>query len=188
MNLNTKVFLILQSFSTNLKKKLLYFRMFFANGIFFLFIGFLAGNLFGSLLNIFYESIIWDGFITLFVILLAELISYLIYHSKRRIGFFAFNINNFANRSSVEKNTIFQQIIVFIIHCFEKCFFLIKNFFKTFFSIIQNYSFIFTSIFYTSKKIAKKFYWNKVFFIKSLNLFKIGILLGFFIDAFKVGS
>ncbi len=41
-------------------------------------------------------------------------------------------------------------------------------------------------VFFYKKFITDKDY--KTYTIKNFNLFKIGILLGFFIDAFKVGS
>lgn len=86
----------------------------FTIALFFLFSGFLCGNLFGTFLNIIREYISWDGLIIILVICLMEIISYFRYQKK--------------------KNFINSQI------------------------------------------------W------RTLNYFKIGLMIGFFIDAFKVGS
>ena len=134
MNYKTKLSAFITKIQNYLKNKVVFFEIYFASAIFFLFFGFLLGNLFGSFLNIFRESIIWNGFITLIVLLLEEVISYLIYHSKKRTPFFTLDFIN--------------------LYFLEKL----------------------------------NFFYKKKFFIRSLNLFKIGVLLGFFIDAFKVGS
>jgi hypothetical protein len=143
MKYNTKLSLFIKNIKHNIQKKMIFFEIYFAKGIFFLFLGFLLGNLFGSFLNIFRELIIWNGFIIIIVILVEELISYLTYHSKKRTAFFAINYG----------------------------FFIKKFLFNIFSPKIQQYLFS-----------------RKRFLIKSLNLFKVGVLLGFFVDAFKVGS
>ena len=43
-----------------------------------------------------------------------------------------------------------------------------------------------TFFFFNENLVTDKSY--RIYILKNLNLFKIGILLGFFIDAFKVGS
>nr|YP_009105757.1 hypothetical chloroplast RF20 [Neocystis brevis]AIT94453.1 hypothetical chloroplast RF20 [Neocystis brevis] len=124
MKLNTRIFYYFEHFILTIKKKNKFFQNNFANALFFLFIGFLSGNLFGSCLNTLRELIIWDGFIIFILVLFIEIVNFLIYHSQKR-------------------------------------FFFISNFYL---------------------KVP-----NSLFF-KSLNYFKLGIMLGFFIDAFKVGS
>ena len=42
------------------------------------------------------------------------------------------------------------------------------------------------TFFFNENLVTDKSY--RIYILKNLNLFKIGILLGFFIDAFKVGS
>lgn len=159
MNLNTKLSLILNSIKKVLQGKILYFQIFFENSIFFLFLGFLCGNLFGSFLSISRELKIWDGFIILLIVLCIEIISYLIYRSTNRTSFFAFQFTILD--SNIKKNCL-------------KC---------------QNFKFFKNYIFLYFKKITLFILsYKQPFFIKSLNLFKIGILFGFFIDAFKVGS
>lgn len=106
------------------KNKYLFFKKYFSLGIFFLFLGFLLGNIFGTFLNIFRNYLIWDGLIVFFIIFFCEIVNYHIYTKKKKL------------------------------------------------------SHIFTWPF----KFPVAIFW------KFLNYFKIGILFGFFIDAFKVGS
>lgn len=104
------------------KKKI--FKINFSNAIFFLFLGFLFGNLFCTFLtNI--RFFFWDGFIILNFIFFLEIINYIVYHKKGRFFFFFWTIS---------------------------------------------------------------LHFRETFFWKNFNYFKIGFLLGFFIDAFKVGS
>lgn len=91
MELNTKLILFIQNMLKQINKKFIYFKVYFGTGIFFLFLGFLIGNLFGSFLNIFHESFIWQGFITILIILFIELMNYLRYHNNIKIvNFFKF--------------------------------------------------------------------------------------------------
>ena len=156
MNQNTKLVLFLKNIQRKTRKKVLFFEEYFANGVFFLFLGFLSGNIFGTFLNIFHKTIVWDGFLILILILFEEFISYLTYHSKKRTNFFKFD---------------FISV--------EKFFFKKKNFLYIDTFLPKNIQLKWSQLFLLYKQ---------PFFLKSLNLFKIGILLGFFIDAFKVGS
>ena len=81
-------------------------------------IGFLSGNLFGTVLTPLRECIVWDGFIIACLIAVIEMISYFSYNPARY-----------------------------------------------------------------RLKISMR--WK---ICKNLNIFKIGIMIGFFVDAFKVGS
>ncbi len=89
-----------------------------------IFFGFVLGNLFGSLLNIFRESIIWNGYITIYILIIEEIISYLIYRSETRTKFFALNFIQFNNWKKLQvssKNNIFVNAVL-------KRIFYIKNF------------------------------------------------------------
>lgn len=125
MKLNTRLFDYFFSVFKETNKKLRYFQIHFSFALFYLFLGFLFGNLFGSFLSALRKIIIWDGFIIFILIAYIEIISYLIYSSSNRP-----------------------------------------------FLYIYKFSFSF----------------KNNLFLKILNYFKIGIMLGFFIDAFKVGS
>lgn len=111
-------------------------RQRFSYGIFFLFVGFLLGNLFGTFLPLIRLFFPWDGFIVLIILFCVELISYIRYHKQGGafLGIWKITKNNRISDS------------------------------------------------YTLRKDEAIDRW------KECNYFKIGFLLGFFIDAYKVGS
>jgi hypothetical protein len=125
MKLETRLIRFLTQFSKNLKEKLSFFQMKFSSAIFFLFSGFVAGNLFGTFLPAIRVLIPWDGFILVSFLFFVEVISYIRYQSEGR-----------------------------------------------FFLLLWQFPFSY----------KKRVFW------KNFNFLKIGLLLGFFIDAFKVGS
>ena len=84
MNYKTNLMIYIQNLYNKFYKKIIFFDSYLYKGIFFLFIGFLIGNLFGTFLNNFRIFIIYDGFIILIIVLIQEIISYLAYHSKKR--------------------------------------------------------------------------------------------------------
>nr|YP_009106403.1 hypothetical chloroplast RF20 [Fusochloris perforata]AIT95223.1 hypothetical chloroplast RF20 [Fusochloris perforata] len=128
-----------------IKKKYFFFN-FFSIGLFFLFFGFLLGNIFGTFLNILRDFFIWDGLIVCFLILLCELTNYNIYSKKKSTKIFKYfnsEVKIFGSDSHrAEAELPFRPL--------------------------GNFSF--------------QILW------KMLNYLKLGLLLGFFIDAFKVGS
>nr|YP_009105832.1 hypothetical chloroplast RF20 [Koliella corcontica]AIT94532.1 hypothetical chloroplast RF20 [Koliella corcontica] len=112
---NTRIFKLGYLFLEKTKKYYYCKKNKFTINLFFLFIGFILGNTFGTFLNTLRQYFIWDGYIITLLLIFLEIINKLIYN------------NQFIN--------------------------------------------------YKNKKA-----------IKNLNFIKIGILFGFFIDAFKVGS
>ena len=112
-------------FLTNFKEKFSFFQRRFSSAIFFLFSGFLVGNLFGTFLPPIRLLLPWDGFIVILFLFFVEIISYIRYHHPGRFFLFMWKF---------------------------------------------------------------PFYSGKELFWKNFNFLKIGLLLGFFIDAFKVGS
>lgn len=147
MNSNTKFLKFLNKLTTQSQKKILVFENNFPISIFFLFFGFICGNLFGTFLTFFRNYTNWDGAIITLTILIIEFINYLNYtkkdnHIKKRI-FIQYNKLQFLNfKTKINKKIIKNQPLNFK---------------------------------------------NKLF-LKFLNFSKIGLLLGFFVDAFKVGS
>jgi hypothetical protein len=125
MRSETRLFQFLKTLFIGFKGKFLFFQTSFSSAIFFLFIGFLLGNLFGTFLSWIRTLVPWDGFIVISLLFFIEIISYIRYHK--------------AGRS---------------------------------FLILWKFPFSF----------KKRILW------KSFNFLKIGLMLGFFIDAFKVGS
>jgi hypothetical protein len=125
MRSETRIARFLRNFSESFKEKFSFFQMSFSSAIFFLFSGFLGGNLFGTFLNAIRTLIPWDGFIVVSFLFFVEIISYIRYHNEGR-----------------------------------------------FFLILWKFPFSY----------KKRIFW------KNFNFLKIGLMLGFFIDAFKVGS
>jgi hypothetical protein len=125
---------ISQQTNIEFQKKCQFFTKKFTISLFYLFLGFLIGNLFGTLID-FFRLLLWDGFIILGVIFVFEGISFLNYRFLIRL-------------EESKRDTTFSS---------------------------------------KSPSAARQ---SSLFvvFIKSLNFLKLGILLGFFIDAFKVGS
>lgn len=192
MSSNTKLILIIQNFYNYLNKKFTFFKIYFTNGIFFLFFGFLIGNLFGSLLNIFNRSIILHPLVTILIIFFVEIINYIIYHNKDRALFFIdikkfiYYIKNFLKYKLkfLENSNLIKKISeVLDVELKHK---LVKKSLHLNDHLINIVRKILLHIQNSYTKIC--IFVKKIFIIKTLNLFKIGILLGFFIDAFKVGS
>lgn len=125
MRSETRIVQFLKTFSESFKDKFSFFQISFSSAIFFLFSGFLGGNLFGTFLNGIRILVPWDGFIVASFLFFVEILSYIRYHSKNR-----------------------------------------------FFLILWKFPFSY----------RKRVFW------KNFNFLKIGLMLGFFIDAFKVGS
>jgi hypothetical protein len=110
--MQTRIFQILRQIIFSIKNQTEVFLNFFAESFFYLFLGFLTGNLFGTLLSTIRTFGLWDGIIILSLLGFLEFLGKLVYKSRK----------------------------------------------------------------------------NSVKFWKFLNSWKIGIFLGFFIEAFKVGS
>ena len=130
MKINTNFLQILTYLISSNRFYINFFEKKFTLSIFFLFFGFICGNLFGTFLNFFRNFIYWDGIIILITILFIEFI-------------------HFFNYTNQNNNKIFK-ILVYL----KKLNINIKN----------------------------------IFFVQILNFYKLGLLLGFFTDAFKVGS
>lgn len=113
MTLFVKFKNLMQTLQTAREVKTDYFEAQFSFSLFFLFLGFVSGNLFGTFLTFFRAYIIWDGFIMMLGLVLVEFLNYV----------------SFTHLNGQRKTTR-----------------------------------------------------------RRLNFLKIGLLLGFFIDAFKVGS
>ena len=128
--INTRLFQLIFRFEKIKKFQITFLEKNFAFSIFFLFLGFICGNLFGTFLTFFRYFIYWDGAIIMLTIVFIEVINFLYYTKSQR------------------KAQTFQ----------EKSDLLLTR---------------------QPKKQS---------FISFVNVYKVGILIGFFTDAFKVGS
>ena len=134
-----------------------------------LLIGFLTGNLFGTFLNTIRKYIMWDGIIVFFIVSLIEISNYNVYHKKSKENIpLSFRLKKASLSSLALKNRSF---------------------------LINKQSSLPERISFTSRKgLNRRFLsimpeQNKANrFWKFFNFFKIGLMVGFFVDAFKVGS
>jgi hypothetical protein len=182
----------------------------FAGRIFFLFVGFVIGNLFGTFLPAIRLFFSWDGFIVLFLLFFIEFISYIRYQRKSRFFLILWNLPR-GPESIPFWGINFQSPIHFAKE--KEKFFLdledeinnpprLNNEVTAAKKVKQNDNKIaFTGNFPFFRISLSPLFSNEgktTFFegsppfntkgYKSLNYFKIGFLLGFFIDAYKVGS
>jgi F0F1-type ATP synthase assembly protein I len=165
MESNTRFFICIQQINCIFFRKIQFIQQKFSICFFCLFFGFLIGSLFGTFLNGIRGFISWDGFIISLVLVFCEIISYCLYST-----------NNF---DQPRKNTpTFQNIRTLPI---ELNFFIFDLGLKKKAPFQKKYK-------QTPKNQARG---TNGFFsslVKTLNYFKLGLLFGFFIDAYKVGS
>lgn len=159
MNSNTKFFRLISELAIRSRKKLWVFQNIVTVSIFTLFFGFVCGNLFGTFLNYFRNFVQWDGLIISLTILIIEFINYLNFRFTKKVSF------ETSDNGSQSLQPVQNKLIE------------------------QTKSFTRYSISSTKKRFSVKLSsLNKRYWVKILNFYKIGLLLGFFIDAFKVGS
>lgn len=148
MKSNTRLLGFLDVWQTQLELKFLLFETQFPISLFVFFLGFMNGNLFGTILIFFRQWIIWDVMIIIITILFIEFINYIYFYFTLQQKKSKLNLNKV---NKLKKNLIYEN-------------------------------------FYDSKFNKLIVYDSFNNFIRQLNFYKIGLLLGFFIDAFKVGS
>lgn len=154
----TRIVFFIRKSCFYIQRKNSFFKEVFSFALFTLFFGFLVGNLFGTFLNTIRFFILWDGFIILIIIFIMECYNCFLY-------------NRFFKKIR-DQDCFERKRFPYPFCCWKKAstiFWLAHPLF-VFFSYNQN---LFT---------------NNQMIWKTINLLKIGILFGFFIDAFKVGS
>lgn len=162
MESNTRLVRSITRFIVFIQNKFFYIKHNFSTKLFFLFLGFLIGSLFGTFLPHFPAKINSHSVSMVVVIISIEIINYLVYSSKNR---------NFFLGHLVETVVLFLPLLkTKYFYWFE------RNKQKE--QIISNLKLKNNVIRQTKKEKS----------YKNLNSFKIGIMLGLFIDAFKVGS
>lgn len=198
MNSNTTFFRLIDEFVIQSKTKLWIFQSIVTVSIFALFLGFVCGNLFGTFLNYFRNFVSWDGFIISLTILVIEFISYLNFrypkdYSIRFPNFFSFFFKRQPNRikkSLDSKKLLSVQSLPFAFtkakadKAFRQ---MLPRFFDSLL-LLQKQGRANLMVPPSSSDNYSSLAFTKAKGIKILNFYKIGLLLGFFIDAFKVGS
>ena len=162
MFFETKLFRYLGEIICNLKEKILTVQSSLSFVLFSLFTGFLSGNLFGTFLEKVRSYLWWDGFVGLLILVFIEIINALVYGLSRR------EYGDFSREAVSSRLKKWQPEHDFIS------------------SNSQIYRFTNTPLF---KKSPGKYWFCTITQIKrTINSFKIGLLFGFFVDSFKVGS
>lgn len=184
MLIETRIFQNIRKNYILLEEKFSFFKKNFSISILFLFIGFFLGNIFGTFLNWLRHFIAWDGFLIFGLLFFFEIISSIVYQNN--FTFLSQSPNDLTNKN------------------FFSDFFVTKNVFLKINLLGQKLRQLNNSTTSTNSTIQKnlksdhkkfiKFLAIYFYFLKSLpiwrfiNCLKVGILFGFFIDAFKVGS
>ena len=182
MPIETRIFKNTRKSLFFLKKKFNFFKRNFAISVLFLFIGFFLGNIFGTFLNWLRHFIVWDGLLVFALLSFFEIISSIVY----------------------QNNLTFLPQPVSTNKMFFSDFFITKNIslkMKLLLKKLRKLGSFNTSTkspdqlnLQTHNKKLRHFLTINFYFLKSLpiwrllNCLKVGILFGFFIDAFKVGS
>ena len=182
MPIETRIFKKTRKTFIFLKKKLYFFKKNFSISVLFLFIGFFIGNVFGTFLNWLRDFIVWDGLLVFALLLVFEIISGIVYQ----------NDAIFLPPSILTNKTFFSD------------FYITKNMFSKIRFFRQRFKEESSSRMPTAltsqlnlerdNKRSRNLLIITFYFLKSLpiwrllNCLKVGILFGFFIDAFKVGS
>ena len=168
MLFETKLFRYLAEIICNLKGKTLTVQSSLSFVLFSLFTGFLSGNLFGTFLEKFRSYLWWNGFVGLFILLFIEIINALVYGlSRREYGSFSSKaVSSYAPRFREREP--------------EQDFFLSNS------KIVKRRRFTNTPL--LKKSPGKHWLYSITQMKRTINSFKIGLLFGFFVDSFKVGS
>nr|YP_010731959.1 hypothetical chloroplast RF20 [Kalinella pachyderma]WDY12873.1 hypothetical chloroplast RF20 [Kalinella pachyderma] len=121
-----------------------------------LLLGFLTGNLFGTILDKIRTLFYWDIIIIFFLVIFFEFVSYAAYHKQKPNVFFLGTYKTGHQVATSADKPIYTNF-----------------FFKLGFGDINHF---------IQDVVRTAQFW------KFANFFKIGIMIGFFVDAFKVGS
>lgn len=162
MNLTTRLVISISNFIDIIENIFFYKKKNFSTKLFLLFLGFVIGSLFGTFLPDFPDRINSHSISILLIISIIEVINYLVYSSGERNGILTLGLEILSQPLLLIKTRLFSLFYG------EKQEQRMTNNFK-----IRN------------KLLTEN---KKKYFYRNVNSFKLGIMLGFFIDAFKVGS
>ena len=171
MFLDTRLSRYLTEFLCNLKIKIFTVQSAFSLVLLSLFTGFIFGNLFGTFLDTLRLYFFWNGFVALILLLLIEAVNSLVYGIS------------FSKRFHPLKHSFYT-------HQKEKRLFFLSYAFP-FYNKFSEQKLLGFGKFPQNATISQKkscFYESIIHTERALNSFKIGLLFGFFVDSFKVGS
>ena len=182
MPIETRIFKNTRKSFTFLKKKFDFFKKNFAISVLFLFIGFFIGNVFGTFLNWLRDFIVWDGLLVFALLSVFEIISSIVYQNNPTFLSPSISTNRMFFSDFYIRENIFSKMRLFRQE-------LKKESSPSIFIKSTNQLDLQRDDKRLRNLLAITFYFLKNLPIwRLLNCLKVGILFGFFIDAFKVGS
>ena len=196
MLFKTKFFNYVIQLLNNFKEKVSIVQKAFSLVLLSLFTGFLFGNLFGTFLDTLRLYFVWNGFIGLFVLLFIELLNFLVYGIRSSTpsglqsnlsNFRKFEVTTYNKKSLAELpdvNNDVQNSPLQAVDDFRHKDVTRNSVNHKVLSEFSNFK-----IFSLKPSIFPHiFFKNGVYIKRMFNSFKIGLLFGFFVDSFKVGS
>lgn len=175
MPIQTRIFKNVKKSVSFLGKRFAFLSENFSISVLFLFIGFFIGNIFGTFLNWLREFIIWDGLLVFILLSFFEIISSIVYHNNSNFGLSPMS------RNKIEFSLFFGTKKIFL-----KIISLNKKFQKVSSSKIYTKPTNQLNLRADNKRL--RLFLRNLPMWRLLNCLKVGILFGFFVDAFKVGS
>lgn len=187
MTLQTRFLFIFRKIIQSFNKKIFVFKITLPIALFILLFGFILGNLFPSLLVRIRSFVGWDGLIIVLLVLMLELINCLVYDRSIVKYKDALFFTDQSNKTSSQLNNCLENPLNSTFFPQTKQVQSIT--YKTlFFPQKENHSHIKESNVKKKEVVASHEKETKKKTYKLLNYFKLGLMFGFFIDAFKVGS
>ena len=210
MSFETRLSQYLAEILCNLKEKILTVQSGFSLVLFSLFAGFLFGNLFGTFLDMLSLYFVWNGFVGIFLILLIEVVNSLIYGASLPVFWEKLNGNKTGDTSLDDVSCLFRWF-GFARKASTDPGYKVSESKRNpegahmMHDSSSSEQLLSTTVGetryqeYTSRKLLKlqrrtrvkkmRLLHPNVFNCeRGLNSFKIGLLFGFFVDSFKVGS
>ena len=183
MFFETRLSRYLAEFFCTLKEKIFIVQSSLSFVLLSLFTGFLFGNLFGTFLDTLRFYLFCNSFVGLFILVLIEAINSLVYGISRRE--YGNKRKKVPLRFYPEESSISLESQI---HRSNNKYGS-KKFYKNYSFLVVKFSLITQNLLSLSlQKKVFSFYQGATHIKRILNSFKIGLLFGFFVDSFKVGS
>ena len=185
MPIETRIFKNTKKGFILLRKRFDFFKKNFSISVLFLFIGFFLGNIFGTFLNWLRHFIIWDGLLVFALLSFFEIISSIVYQKNPTFLSPPVSTNKIFKKFFPDffiRNNIFYKTRSFREKFQKRTMFKISTKSVDQFNLKINYKKLRSFLTITVSLLKNLPIW------RLLNCLKVGILFGFFIDAFKVGS
>ncbi len=174
MFLETRLSQYFTTILCQLKEKIFTVQSGFSLVLFSLFAGFLFGNLFGTFLDVLSSYLVWNGFVGIFLILLIEMVNSFVYGASLSTSPPCTKEEEVYSTKTGDDSLSYEQPSPLAVAQarYEIC---------TSTKLLEQQK-------QTRAKKTRLLHENIFNCERGLNSFKIGLLFGFFVDSFKVGS